>query len=94
MSNSHRPFGTERIDSARETIAASRKALQTPLAFLAPPLRFVAFWAAVTLPFLYLPLLAGGLEGGETLVFGALLAANALTLVLGHGYRAAEAAEE
>lgn len=43
-----------------------------------------AFWAAVLLPFVYLPLLAMGLDGGTLLVFVALLALNALSLLLGH----------
>ena len=50
------------------------------------PLRFVGFWAAVALPFLYLPLLYGGLQGHEVTVFLGLLALNALSIVAGHGY--------
>ena len=48
--------------------------------------RVVAFWTAVVLPFLYLPLLFGGLEGDVTL-FGGLLVLNAVALLLGHDYR-------
>ena len=48
--------------------------------------RVVAFWTAVILPFIYLPLLFGGLEGNATL-FGGLLALNAVALLLGHDYR-------
>ena len=48
--------------------------------------RVVAFWTAVILPFLYLPLLFGGLEGDATL-FAGLLVLNAVTLLLGHDYR-------
>ena len=48
--------------------------------------RVIAFWTAVVLPFLYLPLLFGGLEGDATL-FGSLLALNAVALLLGHDYR-------
>jgi hypothetical protein len=40
----------------------------------------------VALPFLYLPLLVGGLDGQQTTVFVGLLLANAAALVLGHGY--------
>lgn len=50
------------------------------------PLRFVGFWAAVAFPFLYVPLLMGGLEGSEATVFLGLLVTNALALVVGHGY--------
>lgn len=48
--------------------------------------RVAAFWTAVVLPFVYLPLLADGLEGDATL-FGGLLALNAVALLLGHEYR-------
>jgi hypothetical protein len=46
----------------------------------------VAFWAAIFLPFVYLPLLYGGLDG-ELWTFSGLLALNAVALVLGHDYR-------
>ena len=62
------------------------ESLQHGARLVAAPLRFVGFWAAVALPFLYVPLLFGGLEGSETLAFGLLLAANALALVVGHGH--------
>ena len=48
--------------------------------------RVVAFWTAVALPFLYLPLLFGGLKGDAAL-FGGLLVLNAVALLLGHDYR-------
>jgi hypothetical protein len=54
---------------------------------VAQPLRFVAFWAAVGLPFLYLPLLYGGLQGDRLLVFGGLIVANVAALLLGHDHR-------
>jgi hypothetical protein len=50
------------------------------------PLRFVGFWAAIAFPFLYVPLLMGGLQGNEATVFIALLAVNLLALVVGHEY--------
>jgi hypothetical protein len=53
---------------------------------LAAPLRFVGFWAAVVMPFLYLPLLLGGLDSGETTVFVSLLLLNLAALVTGHEY--------
>lgn len=55
---------------------------------VAAPLQFVGFWAAVALPFLYLPLLIGGLTGNEIPVFIGLLGINLLGLFLGHSYRA------
>ena len=49
------------------------------------PIHAVAFWIAVVLPFLYVPLLASGLSTTATLnAFFALLAANAVALLIGH----------
>jgi hypothetical protein len=53
---------------------------------VAAPLRFVGFWLAVALPFLYLPLLVGGLSGSQLEVFVGLLGLNVLALLFGHGY--------
>jgi len=51
------------------------------------PVRGMAFWTAITLPFLYLPLLAYGLESSATrLAFLALVACNAVALLIGHSY--------
>ena len=52
------------------------------------PVRAAAFWLAVALPFAYLPMLAGGI-GSETelLTFLALIAANAVALLVGHDHR-------
>jgi hypothetical protein len=51
------------------------------------PFRTVGFWAAVSLPFLHVPLLLTGLDStADTLAFGALFALNLLALVLGHGH--------
>ncbi|MFB6095904.1 MAG: hypothetical protein ABEJ74_00760 [Haloferacaceae archaeon] len=48
--------------------------------------RFVGFWLAVFLPVVYLPLLAGGLTTTEAVTFVALIAVNAVSLFVGHGY--------
>jgi hypothetical protein len=54
---------------------------------LVAPIRWVAFWTAIALPFLYLPLLATGLQSsGVRTAFGVLVLANALTLLVGHSY--------
>jgi hypothetical protein len=51
------------------------------------PVRGMAFWTAITLPFLYLPLLAYGLGSSATrLAFVGLVACNAVALVVGHSY--------
>jgi hypothetical protein len=50
------------------------------------PLRFVGFWAAVALPFVYLPLLVGGIAGEEAVAFAGLVALHAVALLIGHNY--------
>ena len=51
--------------------------------------RALAFWTAVVLPFLHIPLLASGLEASsEWYAFLTLLALNAAALYVGHGYGA------
>jgi len=46
-----------------------------------------AFWSAIGLPFLSVPLLLSGLgSAGETMAFLALLVANVLALVAGRGH--------
>lgn len=50
-------------------------------------LRALAFWSAVVLPFLHVPLLSGGLTTtGERNAFLVLLALNAVALYAGHSY--------
>lgn len=50
-------------------------------------IRALAFWAAIVLPFTYLPLLTAGLESASmVLVFVCLVAVNVGALVLGHPY--------
>ena len=48
------------------------------------PLRALSFWTAVLLPLAYFPLVADGLESGETSVLLVLVAVNAVALLLGH----------
>lgn len=72
--------------------AASADGPPSLLARLAPEstpgtLRALAFWAAVVLPFLHVPLLASGLDTpGEWYAFLALLGLNVGALYLGHGH--------
>jgi hypothetical protein len=84
MSNSSPPVSRERTSRLREVVQS--QPLQHGARLVAAPLRFVGFWAAVALPFLYVPLLLGGLQGSEAFAFGFLMALNALALVVGHGH--------
>lgn len=46
----------------------------------------LAFWVGVALPFVYLPLIAGGFAGPDVTPFVALVAVNCLALLVGAGY--------
>ena len=54
---------------------------------LAGPLRRLAFWTAVALPFLYVPLLLSGLESSaDRTAFAVLVGANVVALLVGHSH--------
>ncbi|SEO83306.1 hypothetical protein SAMN04487948_105381 [Halogranum amylolyticum] len=61
----------------------------TALQMALGPIRFVGFWAAIALPFLYVPLLFDGIDGSRAIVFLGLLVANVVALRVGHDYRQA-----
>ena len=50
------------------------------------PVRAAAFYVAIALPLVYLPLLAGGVTPDRFAVLVGLLLANGAALVLGHDY--------
>lgn len=78
MSNSSR---TDRLP----VLGHLKAARSVPL--LRRPVTGAAFWSAIALPFLHLPLLASGLESETTQVaFLVLLALNVVTLLIGHSY--------
>jgi hypothetical protein len=52
--------------------------------------RAAAFWLATLLPLSYPPLLASGVTADHRLGFVALLGANGVAFVLGHGHRRTE----
>jgi len=59
------------------------------LALLRRPVEAAAFWSAVVLPFLYVPLFLSGLETAGTLdACVALIGLHVAALVLGRGYNA------
>ncbi|WP_396611907.1 hypothetical protein ACH9L7_01060 [Haloferax sp. S1W] len=85
MSSSSSTVPRERLSQLREVITDAQN-VNTGVKLVAAPLRFVGFWTAVALPFLYLPLLHDGLKSGEITVFVTLVAVNAIALVVGHNY--------
>lgn len=90
MSNSSSTVPRERLARLRKVLVQSQSPVYLGLQLVTYPIRFVAFWLAVALPFLYLPLLYGGLQGGQTTVFGSLVALNTLSLLLGHDHSRGE----
>jgi hypothetical protein len=70
----------ERTTALSETASRAQELLQVPV-------RALAFWSAVVLPFGPLYLLIDGLTGSELLPLLALLVLNAVALVLGHDHR-------
>jgi len=61
--------------------------VQSLPAVLIRPVKCIAFWSAVVLPFLYFPLLATGLESQSTIIaFFTLVSCNVVALLLGHPY--------
>lgn len=53
------------------------------------PVETLGFWAAVGLPFIYLPLILSGIEtSGEQLAAAILLSAHVLALVVGRRHNA------
>ncbi|KTG09497.1 hypothetical protein AUR64_17145 [Haloprofundus marisrubri] len=85
MSNSS-PLKNERPRQSNSAVDEFSNSLGARI--LTRPVQFTAFWAAIALPFFYIPLIAG-----ET-VFGAgmellpvLFVANIVALVVGHGHK-------
>lgn len=75
------------LDSSLLDTNVGGSSVETPalMNYVARPLKWVAFWAAVVLPFLHLPLLATGLDSeSSTLAFLALVGLNVLALYVGH----------
>lgn len=56
--------------------------------------RGIAFWIGVALPFVYLPLMIGGITRFELVTFVGAIVANYLALLLGSGYRRSVPARE
>ena len=62
--------------------------LDAPIsALLLRPIEAMAFWTAIVLPFLYVPLLIAGIDTFERLVvLLGLIALNVLAFIVGHQY--------
>jgi hypothetical protein len=66
---------------------SKRQFVTLPVMPLFEAIEAIAFWSAIALPFVYLPLLAGGLDSQtKQLDFAVLVGLNAFAIVLGHRY--------
>jgi|AntRauTorckE6833_2_1112554.scaffolds.fasta_scaffold42079_2 hypothetical protein len=70
------PFGGDALPAPAAAVAAT----------LLAPVRAVAFWSAVALPFVYLPLIATGAVWDRPLVFCAMLLLNGVAFLAGHSH--------
>lgn len=60
---------------------------QDVVAALLKPIEVVGFWAAVTLPFLYMPLLLAGVQtSSEQLAAGGLVVLHVVSLLIGRNH--------
>lgn len=62
------------------------RGVETVAGGVARVLEALAFWMAVGLPFVYLPLIVGGVTGQQWMAIAALLVAHVVSLIAGHGY--------
>ena len=86
MSN-HSPLPNESITPADPDASTPERYRRRFVRSVKGPTQFVAFWAAITLPFVHLPLLARGLgDPNVLLAFSVLLGVNVLALYAGHGH--------
>jgi hypothetical protein len=81
MSPSTTPSDSRRVVQSLGTLRRHLSITNTPL-----PVRAASFYLAIGLPFVYLPVMAGGLSAENGPLVAGLLVANVLTLVLGHSY--------
>ena len=85
MSNASVPSDSTLDESTKDRWTQTLRGLSASIAAAG---RAGAFWAAVGMPFLYVPLLAFGLETQQdVLVFLGLLVVNVVALVVGRGHR-------
>ncbi len=82
------PMTSPSIHSDTSAEEHERAPRETLLRRVGRPVRFVGFWLSVALPFLYLPLLAAGLDTvSRTVAFLGLITLNVVALAVGHSYQ-------
>lgn len=79
------PSSPSRTDFAERTVLPTLSQYGTGLK---SGVRTAAFWSAIVLPFLHLPLMATGLESTSvSLAFAVLVALNVLAVIVGQPHR-------
>ena len=69
-------------------VSVFRDAVSSPSVGLVSVVQASAFWGAILLPFVYVPLLVVGLDAlDRQLLFAALVSLNVILLVIGHTHR-------
>jgi len=72
----------------RCVVSVFRDTVSSPSVGLVLLVQASAFWGAVLLPFVYVPLLVVGLDAlDRQLLFAALVSLNVILLVIGHAHR-------
>lgn len=64
----------------------SRPSIESVRSLLLAPVRALAFWSAIALPLVYVPMLATGVVWEYPLALLTLFLLNGLALVVGHGH--------
>lgn len=79
--------------TATAELVALRSLLEQLLRPVIRPVQLVAFWLAVLMPALYLPLLFEGIAAGLRSPFTGYLGLHLIVLVIGHGHKRREMAD-
>ncbi len=76
---------TDNTSARTDTEQSSNQSNRFDVSAFARPIEAIAFWSAIALPFLYLPLLVSGLGSNAQLTaFLVLLCVHAVAIVVGH----------
>ena len=79
------PSETSRL-AASNRVPFSQPTLETFRTAVLSPVRAFAFWTAIALPLLYVPMLFTGVVWDHPLALLALFLVNGVALLLGHGH--------
>ncbi|NKE36958.1 hypothetical protein GWG54_14230 [Natronococcus sp. JC468] len=93
MSN-HSPLSNDSVAPTNPDATGADRYRRRLVRSIKGPARFLAFWTAIVLPFVHVPLLAHGLDDpGAVLAFAVLLGGNAVALYVGHDHNRAPATD-